>query len=216
MSVSELLKRTEKLVVDNSPAILTALGVTGAITTAYLTGRASYKAALIIDQVERKTGTAGDRRERIRQRTELVWRLYIPVVGTGVLTVACIIGANRIGTRRAAALAAAYTLSERAFSEYKDKVIETIGTKNEQELRDELARERVSRTTGSSEVVVLDGRQVLCFDSYTGRYFLSSMEELRAAQNKVNHRILNQYYASLGDYYTLVGLNSTALSEEVG
>lgn len=209
MNLSDLAKRGVKLAADNSPAILTALAVTGTVTTAYLTGRASFKAAMILSEESPHLDT--------REKVDLVWRLYVPAVGTGLMTVGCTIAATRIGTRRAAAVAAAYTLSERAFTEYREKVVEKLGEKKEQAFRDELAQDRVDRNPiATRQIVIVEGKSVLCYDAYTGRYFLSDMETLKKAQNDVNHQVLNEYYASLTDFYDKVGLPSTSMSDEVG
>lgn len=209
MNLSELAKRGVKLAADNSPAILTAIAVTGTVTTAYLTGRASFKAAMILSEESPHLHT--------KEKVDLVWRLYVPAVGTGLMTVGCTIAANRIGTRRAAAVAAAFTLSEKAFIEYREKVVERIGEKKEQAFRDELAQDRVNRhPSDTQQIVVVEGNSVLCFDAYTGRYFLSDMESLKKAQNDVNHQVLNEYYASLSDFYDKVGLPATSFSDEVG
>ena len=188
MDIRELLKRAQKLTIDHSPAILTAVAVTGTVTTAYLTGRATVKAVEILNEERSQQAYQGrvqiQHHEQIlltdREKVALTWRLYIPAVSTGLLTVTCIIGANRIGTRRAAAVAAAYTLSEKAFVEYRDKVVEKLGEKKEQDLRDELAQDKVTRNPGnSSQLVIVDGKSVLCHEAYTGRYFISDMETLR-------------------------------------
>ena len=65
------------------------------------------------------------------------------------------------------------------------------------------------------EVIVLNG-DVLCYDAYAGRYFRSDVEKIRKAQNDINEQILHSNYASLSDLYQLIGLESTAVSEEVG
>lgn len=220
MDLAQLFRRAQKLTIDHSPVILTGIAVAGTVTTAYLTGKATLKADRII-RAEEKEGrvSTGDPSYAIhnRRKAELTWRFYIPPVTTGLLTVTCIIGANRIGTRRAAAVAAAYTLSEKAFLEYRDKVVEKLGDKKEQSLRDELAQERVTRNPGdSSKLVIIDGKSVLCYEAFTGRYFISDMETLRKAQNDINFQVNNQYYASLTDFYDLVGLTSTSMSDEVG
>jgi len=151
------------------------------------------------------------------QKVNLTWKLYVPTVGTGVLTVACIIGANRIGTRRAAAMAAAYSLSEKAFVEYRDKVIEKIGETKEQKVHDAIAQDRVDANPVSSrEVIITGGGDVLCHDSITGRYFESNVETLRKAQNDINYKILASNYATLHEFYSLIGLPSTLYSSEVG
>jgi len=220
MNLSRLAKQAEKFIVDNSPLILTAIGVTGTITTALFAGRASFKAAEILakeKQEARAVGKSATWDLDLRSKVDLTWKLYIPAVGTGVMTVACIVGANRIGTRRAAAMAAAYSLSEKAFSEYKEKVVEKIGDHKEQRLRDDLAQDRVDKNPVSKKEVIITGNgDVLCYDSITGRYFQSNVETLRKAQNDINHVILNDYYASLSDFYSLIGLASTPYSNEIG
>ena len=207
LPLGEIMKRFEKLVVDNSPTILTAIGVTGALTTAYLTGRASFRAAQILGEESPHL--------EAKEKVQLCWKLYIPAVGTAALTVAAIIGANRIGSRRAAALAVAYSVSERAFEEYKTKVIERVGEKKEQAIRDEIAQARVDRDPVGNAVIIGDGR-VLCYEEFTGRYFLSDMEAIRKAQNDINQRIITDSYVALSDLYDLLNLPHTSESSEVG
>lgn len=214
MNLNLIASRAAKFAADNSSSIFTAIGVTGVITTAYLTGRAAFSAAAILEE-ERYSGRCGVDALDIREKVDLTWTLYIPAAATGAVSIASIICANRIGTRRAAAVAAAYTLSERAFTEYREKIIEKIGPKKELEARDELAQDRVRRNP-PREVIIIEGNQVLCFDAYTGRYFNSNVETLKKAQNEVNFQINNSYYASLTDFYDKIGLPKTSISDDVG
>ena len=216
MRFSDLLKQAERLIVNNSPVILTAIGVAGTLTTAYLTGKATFKAAEEIEDHE--WPIAGSRKDiPIRDKINLVWKLYVPAAGTAALTVAAIVCANRISGRRAAALAAAYSISERAFDEYKTKVIEKMGEKKEQAVRDEIAQDRVNRhPVSTSEVIIIGNSDVLCYDIYTGRYFTSSVEKIRGAQNTINERLIHDHYASLTDFYDIIGLPATKVSDEVG
>lgn len=214
MAFDNLFQRASKFAADNSPAILTAIGVTGALTTAYLTGKASFKAARLIDETETFEKRALDPRDKV----ELVWKLYIPAAATGLVTVVSIIGANQIGTRRAAALATAMTISEKAFSEYKDKVVERLGQKKEQSVRDEIAQETVDRNpiSQTKEIIIAAGGDVPCFDRYSGRYFKSDIETMKKAQNDLNYQVVNHMYASLSDFYDLINLPPTGYSDEVG
>lgn len=218
LNLAQTLRRLEKLTIDNSPEILTAIGVTGTVATAYLTGKASIKAVVLVraeqERIDRQTqGYVLERKDFIK----LSWKLYIPAVTTGAFTIAAIIGANHVNTRRATAMAAAYSITERAFSEYKDKVVEKIGEQKERSYRDEIAQDRVTRDPVSERTVVItDGGDVLCYEHFTGRYFKSSMEALKKAQNDINYQILNQGYASVGDLFDLIGLAPTSYSEEVG
>lgn len=209
ISISDITKRVGKLAQDNSPLILTAVGVVGTVTTAYLTGTATYKATRVLAEESPHLET--------KEKVQLVWRFYVPAGTTLVVTVAAIILAHRIGHRRAAAMASAYLLSERAFDEYREKVLEKVGTKQEREIRDEVAQDRVAKhPAGSSQVVVTASGNVLCYEAFTGRYFRCGIETLKQAQNAINYRVLNDGYASLTDFYSQIGLPSTTISDELG
>ena len=219
MSFASLVKKAERLIISNSPTILTAIGVTGTLTTAYFTGSASFKAAEVIRQCRLEADISTDPKLEpdFKGDFKSVWKLYIPAAGTAILTIACIVCSNRIGTRRAAAMATAYAISEKAFTEYKEKVVEKIGDTKEQRLRDELAQDRIDRNpVGDREVIIAGSGQVLCFDEFTSRYFTSSMEELKKAQNEVNYKMLHDTYASLTDFYDEIGLAKTTYSDQVG
>lgn len=210
--ISNLLKKASKFTVDNSPAILTAVGVVGAVTTAYLSGRAAFEAANLIALREGSEEIVLEPKEKV----EMVWQLFIPAAGSGVMTVVAIIAANRIGTRRAAAMASAYMISEKAFETYRDKVVEKIGKNKEREIRDGVAQDLVcDHPVSTNEVVIIDG-DVLFMDAYSGRYFRSDMEKVKSAQNAINYMINHDFYASLQDFYNYIGLPSTTESNEVG
>lgn len=216
MILSKYLKQVERFTADNSPAILTAIGIVGVVSTAYLTGKASVRAVKLIQEEEAYRVMYNKPPATQRDLVELVWKEYIPAIGSSVATIACIICSNRIGSRRTAAIAAAYSISEKAFAQYEEKVIERLGEKKHREIHDEIAEDNVRNTRPTSEVMVIGDGNVLCFDSFSGRYFQSSMETIKKAQNDTNYQILNGMYASLGDFYSRLGLAGTSYSEEVG
>ena len=214
MNLGNLAKRVTQLASDNSPTILTALAVTGTMTTAYLTGKASFKAADVLaelDQVWRLEGPPP-----LKDKVNATWKLYIPAASVLASTVVCVIMANRIGTRRTAAIAAAYTTIEKAAVEYREKVVEKLGEEKEKEVREELAQERVNNTPGGREVIISGPDEVLCFEEFSARYFKSSVEKLNRAMNEINHQLNTTVYASLSDFYNKIGLAETSQSQEIG
>lgn len=212
-----MVKIVEKFTIDNSPLIMTGMGAAGSITTAILAGKASFKANDVIREADETSLRLDGHLLTNKEKLKLVLPLYIPVVGSGVLTVTCIIVANRVGTKRAAAMAAAYTIAEKGFEDYREKIIDKFGINKEREARDEIAQDRVRKDPVSTkEVIITGGGEVLCYDNYTGRYFNSSVETIKQAQNNLNHRIINHMYASLNDYYDMVGLDRVETGEEVG
>jgi hypothetical protein len=211
--MNEIVKKLERLARVNSPVILTAIGVSGTITTAYLTGRAAYESAFVILEKEHELETGY---LTTKEKTEYVWRLYIPATVSGVATIVCIIGATRIGARRAAALTAAYSLSDKAFAEYREKITESIGAKKEKALRDEIAQQQITQNPPTKELIIAGSGSVLCCELFTGRYFHSDMETLRKAQNDINAKLVGHEYASLADFYYIVGLPYTSYCSDIG
>lgn len=209
MILSDLGRKLSKFTIDNSPAILTGAAVAGTVVTTFLVSKATIKATRIYDL------ESSENPLEPKEVFYLTWKLYLPAAISTASTIACIILAQRIGMRRTAALAAAYAISEKAWDEYKDKVIEKIGQNKEREIRDEIAQDQV-KSNPVSQMVIIGAGSVLCYESFTGRYFLSDMESLRKAQNDLNFQVQNDYYASLTDFYNLISLPRTDYSDEVG
>lgn len=216
MTMPPFITNIGKLLKSNSPEIFTALGVTGVVTTAYLAARASFKARDIIEANESETGVNTNRKEQISERTKLVWKLYIPAASSGMVTVGCIIGASKANGRRTAAAVTAYSLGERAFSEYREKVAEQIGKGREQKIRDDIVQDHISKRPPSREVVVIGSGHVLCCELTTMRYFRSDMETLRKAQNDINAKIVRELYVTLNEFYDIFGLAHTSNSDIFG
>lgn len=230
MFLTDLIQKARFVVVDNTDTILTGVGAAGAIATAVLSGRASYKAAQIIEHAEREI--AKDQEIPLNDleiengvqmtpsltktsKIRLVWRFYIPTVGVGVVTVTSIIVANRLSAKKIAALALASGISERALQEYKAKVLEKFTDKQNETIRDEIAQDRVNNYP-PREVIITGSGEVLCYDMLTGRYFQSTMEDIKRAENKINYEILNSMGASLSEFYDEIGLPPTSYTDSVG
>lgn len=217
MTLSNLAKRGAQLASDNSPLILTAFGVVGTVTTAVLAGKAAFKIGRLYEEDHRLQVRIEQPDMPPKEMIQTWWKEFIPTGLSLVGTVTCIICANQIGTRRTAALAAAYSLSEKAASEYTDKVVEHFGKAKEQKVRDEIQQDQMKKNSvGRQEVHVTGGGDDLCYEKFTGRYFYSSMENIKQAMNRVNYDIVQGVYASLSDFYAYLGLHSTGVSDELG
>lgn len=216
MILSNLIKTSEKFAIDNSPAILTAIGVTGTLSVAYLTGKASFKAAELINKENVDNTYTGKKIDLTKSdKFKMVWKEYVPAVGVGALTITSIIASNRIGARRAAAIAAVYTIAEKNFDEYREKIIEKLGDKKEIEARAEIAQDHVTKNPPTNVIVTGSG-DVMCLDTLTGRYFKSNVEAIKKAQNDTNYQIIHEMYSSLSEFYSKIGLAPTPYSDEVG
>ena len=217
MSFASLTQRVGQIAIRHSPTILTSVGVVGAITTAALVGKASFEAADLIRLDEESGGTAGDPKQRFKERFRLVWKLYIPAATMGTVSIACIVGGNRIGASRAAAGAAAAAIVERAYEEYKDKVVEKFGERKEEQVRDEINQDRMALPVSNADLALFDVAEgKLCYDKFSGRYFRGSVEGIQAAVNSLNNCMNHDMTATLGDFYRLLDMEVTAYSDRIG
>ena len=145
------------------------------------------------------------------------WKCYIPAAVTGTVSVACLIGASSVNARRNAALATAYKLSETALTDYKEKVVETIGEKKEKAIREEIAKDKVTNNPVNKQEIIITGKgETLCYDSAFGRYFTSDIDKLKKVENELNRRMRNEMYISLNEFYYEVGLDEVAAGHDLG
>ncbi|ASU03959.1 hypothetical protein [Streptomyces phage Psst4] len=224
MDFSALFQRAGKVAANNSPAILTALSVSGAITSVYLAAKGAFQAAEIIREAEdhRNETNAidgGDIPEiDFKKKAELTWKVYIPAATCLAMTVTATICANRVSERRAAAMASAYAFAEKSFKEYREKTQKKVGKAKEQAIRDEIVQDRITANPPGQTVLALasqEGSQ-LCWDKWTDRYFVSDMETIRKAVNDFNQELINSSYLSLSEFYHYLGIRPTAESDNIG
>jgi Family of unknown function (DUF6353) len=207
-----------KVVKNNSPSIISAAAVAGVITTAVLTHRAALKASKVLAEAEEAQAQDGFEPLVRQDKVRLTWRIYAPTAASGIATIGCIVWANQLGMKRQAALVAAYALADTAFREYKDQVVQTLGEKQHDKIRDAVAEKRIQENPPPGPTVVLTGGgEQLCYDSYTGRYFRCDMETIRQAVNLLNAAIINgNMHAALNEFYSLLGMDSVSVGEVVG
>jgi len=235
------LAKARFLLDQHASTILTGMGVAGTVSTAVLTGRATFKAAEVIRKEEftNVIGRVHEMREDAaglmiegelfdeQQRSvvslssldklKLIWPLYIPPAITGITTIMAIVSANRIDSKKIAALTVAAGISDRTLQEYRAKLEEKLTARQYSNVKDEIANDHVQATpVPATGTVIIGDSKVLCFDDITGRYFYSTAEEIKKAENKLNHEILNDGGASLSDFHDELGLESTPYTSMVG
>ena len=214
LNLSNIAKSVRTATKKHSPEILTGIGIAGMITTTVMAIRATPKALILIEEKKDEEGI--DKLTPV-ETVKVAWPCYIPAAVTGALSVACLIGASSVNVRRNAALATAYTLSESALKEYQEKVIETIGEKKEQSVRDAIAKDRIDRDPVSSrEVIITERGNTLCYDVISGRYFKSDIDKLKKVENELNRQMRDNMYISLNEFYYKIGLNPTSIGDDLG
>lgn len=202
--LSNMFCKTGYFVRKHSPEILVGLGITGMLSSMVLAVKATPKALSLIDDQKLRLGE-----EKLTpiETIKVAWKPYVPSGILSILSISCIIGATNINLKRNAALATAYTISERTLVNYKNKVIDAIGEKKEKKIQEELAQDKVDKNkVNDNQVIITSNGETLCMDSLSGRYFKSDIETIRKVVNDLNRQLTFQHYISLNEFYDELGL----------
>ena len=204
-----------------SPTILTCIGAVGVVATAVLAVKATPEALRLIEIAEdHRHDDDPNWTWSPLTKTEIIkttGKCYVPAVVTGALSVACLIGASSVNAKRNAALATAYTISETALKEYREKAVEVVGPKKEQAIRDAVAKEQlVKNPIGKNEVICTGKGEVLCYDPLSGRYFKSSADQLKKAENNLNRQMRDELHITLNEFYYEIGLSDIDVGSNLG
>ena len=214
MSLKDIASGIKSAMVKNTPGILVGVGIVGMAGTTVLAVKATPKAITLIEAKKRELDV-----ESLTpiETVKTAWKCYIPAAVTGVMSTACLIGASSVSARRNAALATAYNLTRVALNDYKEAVVETIGEKKEQAVRDVVAKKKIERDpVANTEVIVTERGTTLCYDAVFGRYFRSDIDTIKRAVNELNRRIVSSMYASLNEFYDEIGLPPIEIGDKLG
>lgn len=228
-NVTKMFNTVKRVVGKKSPEILIAFGIAGMVTTTVLAVKATPKAMKKIEEAEKNKAEEFNRNHadsEIQAATltltkpetiKATWKCYIPAAVSGAASIACIIGANTVHSKRNAAIATAYKLSEKALTEYKGAVLEEVGEEKAKTIKDRVAQKQMAdKPASSSQVIVTGNGKQLCYDGVSGRYFESSIQEIEAAVNRANRSLNYDMYVSLSEFYDELDLPHTDISDELG
>ena len=211
---SGFVKNIQTSLTKHSPEILMSFGFASMASTVIFAVKVTPKACRLIEAKEKELGV-----EKLTtvETVKTTWKCYIPAAVSAGVSVGCFLGANSVNNKRNAALAAAYTLSDTAFREYREKVVETIGEKKEQIVRDKVAEDKMKKDpVGKKEVIITEKGNTLCYDVISGRYFKSDIDKIKRAENELNKKLLREGYISLNDFYEELGLGYTKNGDDLG
>lgn len=217
-ALSQFARNIRTSLSKHSPEILIGIGIAGMITTTVLSVKATPKALQLMEEKKKELDV-----ETLTpvETIKTTWKCYVPAAVTGAASVACLIGSHSVNAKRNAALATAYKLSETAFSEYREKVVETIGEKKENVVKDKISEDKIKNNpVANTEIIVTGKGSTLCFDPLSSRYFYSDLEKIRRAANKLNYEINTSPFCNdgvtLNDFYREIGLPGTMTGDGLG
>lgn len=200
----------------HAPTALAIAACAGVAATAYLAVEAKPKADDAISDA------AAEKAEQGEELTQVdILKVAIPIYGKAIcscmITIGCIIGSNRLQTKKLESIAAAYNLSQTLYSEYKDRY-ESVVTEDEanKSSKEIIGKIDEQNPVNSSKAKDTKRGNVLCKDFCTGQLFYSDPDYILKRIVYWNYRLQQDDVVTLDDILWDLGLESSNLGMEYG
>lgn len=195
------MKKIKKFLKKNSPTILSCISVLGVVGTGVTSWMSATKVSRLIEE---------DSNIDTLDYVSKYWKHYILPVSVCILTSVCILESNVLNKKQQAALASAYMLVSNSFNEYRNKVKELHGEKEDERIRNEIAKSHYNSEERP------EGEEILFYDELSERYFNSTMEAVKDAEYHFNRNYILRGYAELNELYDFLGLEKMSFGDQLG
>lgn len=237
----------------HSPEIMVVAGVVGTVASAVMACKATTKLDAVLENtkhnIERVHTTLADpevtedvyNAEDAKKDIAIFYvkgaidvaKLYAPSVILGGLSIATILTSHNVLRKRNVALAAAYSVADKGFKEYRGRVVERFGEALDRELKYNIKVEEEKETvvdeeTGKKKTVKVT-REVADPNVYSdyARFFddgclgwekdaETNLFYLRRQQDFANELLRAKGYLFLNDVYDMLGIPRTKAGQAVG
>lgn len=215
-NIEKIVRRSFVKLKNETPTILTGLGVAGLIFTTIAAVQATPKALRVLDYAKEEKGEDLTPLEVVKE----VAHVYIPTLLIGATTISCVVGANITNQRKQASLIGACCFGSKALTEYREKVKELLGEETDIQIREAIAKDKrnediIGYVPGYNSAVDSDNKR-LFYDEYRGAYFEASMDEVRNAEYHLNRNFTLGGCVTLNDFYEFLGLEPLHFGDALG
>ena len=196
------------------PTILSIGAAVGVVVSNILTNKASIKATLKVDEVEKKK----HRELTFIEEVKVVAPIYAPSIVVGAATIGCIFGSNFLNKRQLVALAGAMSLLQANFKRYREEVVHEVGEEKEEEIWKAI-KEPTTKTISEQESKFVDTTGLIFFiDSLTDEGFYTDKSTVESAILKLNRKLtLSQNHTvTLNEFRHDLELHPTNFGNIVG
>ena len=175
--IVKLTKKGIRFISKNSNVILTAGSIAGAILSTAFAIKGTIKAVKLVEEKQ-----VSGKKEIIKT----VWKCYIPTVGMVLMTTIVIACNGRINSKRLAMVTSLYSTSQKALQEYQEKVVDTIGERKEQKIRNDIDKDHLDQIQAPPEdQIIKTGKGDFLFrDDWSGQWFRSNPDAIENARLK--------------------------------
>lgn len=214
--VKKTLNGLKPMIVKYEPEILMSMGIAGLVFSTIWGIKATFRASKVIEEYKSSKNI-----DKItpKEFIKLTWKLYLPVIASTAVSIPCVITGNRVSSKRYAALATAYTVSNAALQEYKDKTLEVVGEKKAQQIQEAVSKDKIEATyDGKNQIILTGNGDNLFFEPISGRYFKTNWNNISKAANELNAEAISNMdgQVRLNDWFEKLGLEDTNMGDELG
>lgn len=223
---------------ENSPKILFVGGVVGMVGSTVLACRATLKLHELVETAETDLQTAKSLEHReysdhdrqkdvaiIYTRSVVrIGKLYAPAVLLGAASIGCLTKSHSILSERNLALTAAYAAVDKAFGEYRGRVVEKYGEEQDREFRYTSEEVEIIDDRGVQKTQLMPGpgaesMYARFFDQYSPNWSKEpeyNLLFLRCQQNYANDMLKARGHIFLNEVYDMLGLERSRAGAVVG
>lgn len=231
-----------------SPEILMTVGVVGTVAGTVMACKATPKAISVLNDKNDNMEIAKEclvsidadyTNEDYKKDTTIIYtqtgvkllKIYAPAIGVMSLSIISIVAGNRILSKRAGAIAAAYAVVDGSFKRYRKNVIDKFGEDIDQELRYSIKKEEIKSKDENGKTVketvdVIDADSLPNCSEYA-RFFddLSGFHQkdaeynmmyLRKQQDYANEMLKARGHLFLNEVYDLLDIPRSKAGQVVG
>ena len=198
----------------NMPTILSIGAAVGVVVSNILTNKASIKATLKVDDVEKKK----HRELTFIEEVKVVAPIYAPSIVVGAATIGCIFGSNFLNKRQLVALAGAMSILQANFKRYREEVVHEVGEEKEEEIW-KAVKEPTTKTISEQESKFVDTTGLIFFiDSLTDEGFYTDKSTVGSAILKLNRKLTlsKNHTVTLNEFRHDLELHPTNFGNIVG
>lgn len=209
MSIKTLFAGFKSFTVRHSTAITVTCAVIGygaAIVTAIRETK-TYESRIEELKID-KNGEEPETKEKVIVAAKSYW----PTAVIFALSTTSLLMGQKAAYKRAMSLSTAYSMTDKAFKEYKKQVERTITDKKKSEVNQNVDQEKARQITPRQiEVAERTGNgDILCMERWTGRMFYSDPVFLKQEFVRINGDFVSGGVCSLNQLLDAWGLRTSA------
>ena len=221
MKLTNLLRTTAKSLKRNSSLILSVLGTVGVVATAVSAVKVQTSIRLAQEDYILEKQNNGEDPPTKTENFFVSLPHYTTTILVGAATITCIFGIHTVSKRKQAALTAAYSMLERSYRGFRERVEATYGKDVVKTIQKEIITDEMEKDRKKSEIKhPVDPTKYLFYienpSGFKGRYFTRTIEEILYAEYHFNRNFCLRMNASINELYSFYGLEELEGGDSVG